>query len=424
MRLSVAAAAVLATSELTQPSIFDSTRVKFRIDKGIWNGPRHGDSILMNKHRPFFQQALQYNQPSSAIGASSKGNQLRNIEKAKECIPSSKQQQQEQEHHHNQDGEEQEEEADVGILSMCESYQYCIEHPHSSLGGICVDDKMLMARSKTRQLEDEDGKIFLYVVNEYVCAEGSPYTCTSCEVDMEAGDATVDCVLPVNCTDMASSCDEPLIVCVSFTLQGSARSNQMSSYGVCATINTTRDDEMYQFEYCLAYPDMVSCSLEIDGIECTSCTEESYDCRNTRLGRIGYELDTVDLEEEATLYFLYRALPCPERCNFCSSGDEETSVTSSNGTPKSCLGEKLALMVGNATSDFCEKMQLLVEEPCDCQDEEMPATPDRPVDTPSPTPVQTSSNQVGSEAKFYGLCSSCVAAVATALVGAFFSAIH
>ncbi|KAG7344741.1 hypothetical protein IV203_032272 [Nitzschia inconspicua] len=306
MRLSIAAASILATAKSRQSSFFHSTTVNSQ-DRGVWNEARHGQLVQTLRHHP--SQAFQHRKASAA----SKGRRLTNI-----------------------------------------------EHADSALGGICVDK---MAHSKARQLQYEDEEMLLLeVLDEY---------------------------------DL--------------------------SHETCTTITTTRDNETKQFEYCMTYSDDLSCSLEIDGIECSSCTmkEDSFrtsvDCRNTRLGRMDDDFVTLNLEEEAKLYFLYQAMPCSERCNFCDgdalSTNEEVTVTS-NVRQNSCVGEYLAdLVAGSTDSSFCERMRLLAEEPCECQDPLIP-TQDQRIPTLSPTTLPIASTVAGSQAKSFGL--SIAAAVASA----------
>ncbi|KAG7344727.1 hypothetical protein IV203_032258 [Nitzschia inconspicua] len=184
------------------------------------------------------------------------------------------------------------------------------------------------------------------MVSEEICVDESEYECSTCEVDLEAGTASFDCAGFETCRDLASFCyeeeEEPLNLCYSYTDHGSVTSDEIWSYGSCTTLNTTQDDEMNQITICATYdysPDTVLCTMEIDGIECTSCDENYFDCRNTRLGLVvDYSLPNF-----LNQYFFFRALSCPERCNFCS------------GTPEKLLGRNVGYTGGSIKVSFLRK---------------------------------------------------------------------
>ncbi|KAG7370361.1 hypothetical protein IV203_028107 [Nitzschia inconspicua] len=279
--------------------------------------------------------------------------------------------------------------------------------------------------------EDDEPTMLLDIIDE-ICADGSGYICSTCEVDRMARTATFDCAVPEYCENRPSFCTKPLNFCLSRTFQGSFTSDDIYEYEFCSTIKTTPSDEVYQFDYCITYnisPDNDSCKIEIDGIECTSCTANysdetqvpyaSFDCRNTLLGRTGDNFRALYVMEETEDYFAYRALPCPGGCNLCGDDDARmmnltatfTITSDDTGTEQVCSEAQLAALTGPTDTSFCEGMQASVRGPCQCQD---PSSP-----TPSPTPAPEPDNLDGSGDQSLGV-SNALATTAVMMVGAIF----
>mmetsp|Transcript_19272 Transcript_19272/g.35995 ORF Transcript_19272/g.35995 Transcript_19272/m.35995 type:complete len:411 (-) Transcript_19272:203-1435(-) len=291
---------------------------------------------------------------------------------------------------------------DVGILSACPVGQYCMESKNSSLGGVCVSEReeraTKLALEASRNLEDED-ETFVEKMEELCRLNlGDTLTCSTCAVDSASYTASVDCTYDQVCYELGSLCSSDKVeFCGDETVTASLRGEDDFEIKTCYELK-----EPDEFNYCISYsysPDSdPTCEIEIDGILCNSCTlvqdgEEGewcreFDCENTIVQRSATICEYSLLFAFAALY-LYKELPCPGGCNLCGDGltmDKPATKTFSvaNVATRNCLQAQINALTGEYSTQQCNELSVLVDEPCGCS---------TPAPTSAPAPRSGSSNE-------------------------------
>ena len=211
----------------------------------------------------------------------------------------------------------------------------------------------------------------------------SIFECDSCDVDPETFTADVSCTSIQSCRDVSSQCDSPVNMCSRRDIVANVTSVDEYEKTVC--YETTTKDFDYQFTYCITYEktSSPSCTMSVEGIECTSCDISSsnggnddngncyiFDCTNTMVGYAGNTC-TGDLTSKLETYFLYKLLPCDDGCSLCA--DDETMTDGSqtftyNDEEYNCLEAQLSALVGPTDDAFCTGAASAASEVCGCKD--------------------------------------------------------
>jgi len=148
--------------------------------------------------------------------------------------------------------------------------------------------------------------------------------------------------------------------------------------------------------------------MEVDGIECNSCsfvpyeddelnqgafggaTNVLYNCSNTVLGSNGPgDLYSDKIIDDTVAYFIYKSLPCDGGCNLCGdSGDEKMVLPNGNfllsefskdedgivEPQQRCFDAQLDSMTRVVSSEECQALRDSAQEPCGCKDPSPPET--------------------------------------------------
>ncbi|KAG7344740.1 hypothetical protein IV203_032271 [Nitzschia inconspicua] len=323
MRFSIAAAAVLATVNSTNASVVETTKSQ---NRALWDEKGGGRLIQNLVHHRF--NAFQHRKAT----AISKRSCLVNINTAQECIPNYQQQ--------HQDGEQ----ADVGILSICGSHQYCKEHPNSTLGGFCVDNQDGNVSRTNQPTPNRNGRKNdhlsnnrnLQINNRPTWDEIGINFCNSDEMSCSI------CSYGDNITEWVFDCDTAIGFCLADDVNSWC--TEESCYGFEIFIQTNDTSQVYitcttvitpvQLEYCYTTAWMageLSCELTINGETCNSCNAMQfqngsfagieYDCQNTYVPVSGNTYDSPLIQTKLVKRAIQEGIiQCDAGCALCRVG--------------------------------------------------------------------------------------------------------
>ncbi len=199
--------------------------------------------------------------------------------------------------------------ADIGVLS-CGADSICVNHPSSSIGGVCV--KTITTDAIARDLAQvsgaSDGRAYTY------CNTSSPYygmlSCDCTGFDLDTGVGSFACTYDY-CFGVVSECCTD--TCADITMTYSSNGKGSHTYETCYTFKSP-----YVQSFCYGHSvtkknDSSTCFGSFNGKQCDSCQVQNSTCTKFNCGNAGLE-DNFCVEN----FYPPVLTSCYAECSTCS----------------------------------------------------------------------------------------------------------